>query len=206
MAGFCLEKFRCVHPIRQGFPYCLNKPVLVCYIQIRLKFIRGIIHAMNQTEIPLTEPLPALPAGEPPVAQPASSPEELKQQPKIVFILVGVVVLLLVLLIGGTYVLLLPGIDTAKVRDLFIIYMGFQSLVIGLALVILMIQLARLINLLQNEIKPILDSTNETVNHLRGTTMFLSDHIVDPVIKLNEYLAGITEALGLVGLFRRKKK
>ena len=161
---------------------------------------------MNQTEITLTEPIPALPAGEPPVAQPASSPEEPKQQRKMVFIIVGVVVLLLVLLIGGTYVLLLPGIDTAKVRDLFIIYMGFQSLVIGLVLVILMIQLARLINMLQNEIKPILDSTNETVNHLRGTTMFLSDHIVDPVIKLNEYLAGITQALGLVGLVRRKKK
>lgn len=161
---------------------------------------------MDQTAIPQPEPLPALPAGETPTPSPATSPEELKQQRKIVFIIVGVVVLLLVLLIGGTYVLLLPGIDTARVRDLFIIYMGFQSLVIGLVLIILMIQLARLINLLQNEIKPILDSTNETVNHLRGTTMFLSDHMVDPVIKLNEYLAGITEALGLVGLFRRKKK
>jgi len=46
--------------------------------------------------------------------------------------------------------------------------MAFESLIIGVTLVILMIQLATLINLLQNEIKPILNSTNETVNTLKG--------------------------------------
>lgn len=162
---------------------------------------------MIETE-PSTQPapLPELPVGEVYGSQTAADLEENKKQRKIIITLVIVVVVILALFIGGTYVLLLPGIDTAKVRDLFIIYMGFQSLVIGLVLIILMIQLARLINLLQNEIKPILDSTNDTVNHLRGTTMFLSDHMVEPVIKLNEYLAGISEALGVFGLLRRKKK
>ncbi len=162
---------------------------------------------MIQSEIPVQPaPLPEIPAREMIPVQSATSPDEAKPQRKFVFIIVGVVLLLLVFLAGGTYILLLPTIDTAKVRDLFIIYMGFQSLVIGLVLIILMIQLARLINLLQNEIKPILDSTNETVSHLKGTTMFLSEHMVGPVIKLNEYLAGISEALGMVGLLRRRKK
>jgi amino acid permease len=67
--------------------------------------------------------------------------------------------------------------------------MALESLLLGVALVILIIQLAILINLLQNEIKPILNSTNETVNTLRGTATFLSDNLVEPVIKLNEYLA-----------------
>jgi hypothetical protein len=162
---------------------------------------------MIETE-PIIQPAPSpeLPGGDIRIEQPALEAGEGKQPRNLIVPLVVVAVVLLALLIGGTYVLLLPGTDTARVRDLFIIYMGFQSLVIGLVLIILMIQLARLINLLQNEIKPILNSTNETVNHLRGTTMFLSDHMVAPVIKLNEYLAGISEALGVVGLLRRKKK
>lgn len=162
---------------------------------------------MIETE-PSTQTAPPLelPGGEPYPNQVATNPEDIKGQRKVIFAIVGVVLVLLVLFIGGTYVLLLPGIDTARVRDLFIIYMGFQSIVIGLVLIILMIQIARLINLLQNEIKPILDSTNDTVNHLRGTTLFLSEHMVGPVIKLNEYLAGLSEALGVFGLLRRKKK
>ena len=79
---------------------------------------------------------------------------------------------------------------TAVIRDVFIIFMALESLVIGMVLIVLVFQLARLTNLLQNEIKPILDSTNETVSTLRGTTKFLSDNLAEPVIKLNEYLAG----------------
>ena len=64
---------------------------------------------------------------------------------------------------------------------------------IGVVLVILITQLAILINLIQNEIKPILQATNETVNTLKGTTAFVSDHLAEPVIKLNEYLAGLSK-------------
>jgi hypothetical protein len=61
------------------------------------------------------------------------------------------------------------------------------------------IQVAGLINLLQNEVKPILESTSETVNNLRGTTQFLSENLVEPVIKLNSYLAGLRKILGIFG-------
>jgi amino acid permease len=73
--------------------------------------------------------------------------------------------------------------------------MALASLVLGIALVVLIIQLAVLINLLQNEIRPILDSTNETVNTLKGTTQFISDNITEPVIKLNQYLAMIKKLI-----------
>ena len=71
---------------------------------------------------------------------------------------------------------------------------------------VLVIQVANLINLLQNEIKPILDSTNETVSTLRGTTEFLSDNVVEPVIKMNEYFAGLQQALKVIGLARGKRE
>ncbi|MBM3146136.1 MAG: hypothetical protein FJ010_14420 [Chloroflexi bacterium] len=110
---------------------------------------------------------------------------------------------LLALLAAGIVFLMQPTTDTARFRDVFIIFMALESIVIGLALVILIVQIARLINLLQNEIKPIIDSTNETVSTLRGTTRFLSDNLVEPVIKLNEYLAGLGH---FVRFIRPKKK
>jgi len=82
--------------------------------------------------------------------------------------------------------------------------MALESLLIGAVLVILIVQVARLTNLLQNEIKPILDSTNETVSTLRGTTEFLSDNLVQPVIKLNEYIAAVQRLLELLGIGKRK--
>ncbi|PKO13879.1 MAG: hypothetical protein CVU39_16865 [Chloroflexi bacterium HGW-Chloroflexi-10] len=87
---------------------------------------------------------------------------------------------------------------TSRIRDVFIIFMALESLLLGIALTVLIIQLAVLINVLKNEVKPILDTTNETMNNLRGTTTFLSNNIVEPVIKLNEYLAGFRKLLDLV--------
>jgi len=110
-------------------------------------------------------------------------------------LLVGILVAGLVLLIGAN------NETTGKVRDIFIIFMALESLVVGVALIILMIQLAVLINLLQNEIRPILESTNQTVNTLRGTVSFLSNNLVEPVIKLNTYLAGVKK---VYDLFRGK--
>ncbi len=92
-----------------------------------------------------------------------------------------------------------PAMAT-NVRDIFIIFMAFESLIIGAALVVLVIQIASLINLLQNEVKPILQSTSETVNTLRGTTEFLSENLVEPVIKLNSYLAGLRKFFDLFGI------
>lgn len=132
--------------------------------------------------------------------------ESSSEQKKILFFVILFVVLLLVLIGAGIYFLVQPTTDTAKVRDIFIIFMALESLLIGFALVILMVQLARLINLLQNEIKPILNSTQDTVGHLRGTTVFLSENLVEPVMKLNEYMAGFTQLLSVVGLAKKGKK
>jgi hypothetical protein len=102
---------------------------------------------------------------------------------------------------------MLPSTDintVARIRDVFIIFMALESLLIGFVLVILIVQLARLMNLIQNEVKPILDSTNETVNNLRGTTAFLSANLVEPVIKLNEYLAALQKFTEILGIGRKR--
>jgi hypothetical protein len=120
----------------------------------------------------------------------------------VTFLIIGVVVLL-VLLGLAIFFLLQPSTPTDRIRDVFIIVVALESLVIGAALIILIVQLASLINLLQNEVRPILSATNETVNHLRGTAEFLGENVVEPVIKLNGYLAGMNRVIELMGI---KKK
>ena len=117
-------------------------------------------------------------------------------------VIIGVVILLALLGLA-IFFLLQPATPTDKIRDIFIIVVALESLVIGVALVILIIQLAGLINLLQNEVKPILKATTDTVNHLRGTAEFLGENVVEPVIKLNGYLAGLYRMLEMMGV---KKK
>ncbi len=112
-------------------------------------------------------------------------------------------VILLALLGAAIYFLLQPATPTDRIRDVFIIVVALETLVIGVALIVLIVQLASLINLLQNEVRPILHATSETVNTLRGTAEFLGESVIEPVIKLNGYLAGMQRMLELMGI---KKK
>lgn len=129
--------------------------------------------------------------------------EQEKQMKRTMTAVIIGAVILLVLLGLAIYYLLQPASPTDKIRDIFIIIVALESLVIGVALIVLIVQLASLINLLQNEVRPILKATNDTVNNLRGTTEFLGENVVEPVIKLNSYLAGLNRMLELMGI--RKK-
>lgn len=137
--------------------------------------------------------------------QPSRSNETARKQ-KIVLlgIIAGSVLLISLLIIGAIY-LASPSTPTERIRDIMIIFMALEFMILGLTLVILIIQLAALINLLQNEIKPILESTNETANTLRGTAIFLSDNLTEPVIKINEYAFALYRLFELIGIKRKKR-
>ena len=152
----------------------------------------------------------ATPLPQQPTTPPPPTPEELaaireaeQKQKTIIASVIAGIVFIVALLIVAIVLLLQPSAPTAKIRDVFIIVVALESLVIGVALIVLVVQLASLINLLQNEVRPILHATNETVNTLRGTAEFLGENVVEPVIKLNGYLAGLTRMLELMGI---KKK
>jgi hypothetical protein len=87
---------------------------------------------------------------------------------------------------------------TAQIRDWAIIILAVESIVIGIALIALAIQMYSLIRLVRDEIKPMLESTNETANTVRGTTLFVSETVVSPVVNILSYfsaLRGIVRAL-----------
>ena len=126
--------------------------------------------------------------------------EQERKQKQMMAGIIAIVVLLVALLGVAIYFLLQPATPTNKIRDVFIIVVALETLVIGVALIVLVVQLASLINLLQNEVRPILHATSETVNTLRGTAEFLGENVVEPVIKLNGYLAGLKRMLELLGV------
>jgi uncharacterized membrane protein len=117
-------------------------------------------------------------------------------------VLIGVLAGLAVLLIVGAgcvvYLFVQQPVLAQTWRDIFIIFMAFEFMFIGAALAVLMIQLAVLTNLLKNEVSPILQATQETVSTVRGTAVFVSENITEPVIKLNSYLAGLEKVLSVV--------
>lgn len=157
----------------------------------------------NGTPPPSPAPAPAVPSPATPAQEPGLTP---RQRAILIGVGIGLLVLLGLLIAGAIYLVNNPA-QAATVRDVFIIFMALETMIIGVAMVILMIQLATLTNLLKNEIKPILEATQETVNTVRGTTLFVSENLTEPIMKLNSYVAGlskIVETLGNLGsIFRR---
>ncbi|HMN31705.1 MAG TPA: hypothetical protein PKE45_26385 [Caldilineaceae bacterium] len=72
---------------------------------------------------------------------------------------------------------------SATVRDIAIIIIAIQTIVIGVLLGVLIWQLWRLAQMIQTEIKPIVADTQETLSTVRGTTTFVSDSVVNPVVR-----------------------
>lgn len=111
----------------------------------------------------------------------------------------GVLLVVLIALAAvAVWAMLRNPAQTETIRDVVIVFMAAEGLIIGLALVLLIIQLARLTALLQNEIRPILTSTQETLDTVRGTTAFLGNNLVDPVIKANSSLAAVRRVINLL--------
>ncbi len=136
----------------------------------------------------------------------SSKSDESSRKQRIIFVgIISGTILLIGIIVIGAILLANPSAPTERIRDIVIIFMALEFMVLGLTLVILIIQLAALINLLQNEIKPILDSTNETANTLRGTAIFLSENLTEPVIKINEYVFALYRLLELIGIRRKKR-
>lgn len=110
---------------------------------------------------------------------------------------IGIVVLLLVLVLVLIFLLNHPD-TTSTVRDLFIIVLAFESLVTGTLLVVLIYQLITLIRMLRDDLRPMIESTNETLNTVRGTATFVSQRVTKPAIAASGYAAGIGRSLGVL--------
>jgi hypothetical protein len=138
---------------------------------------------------------------------PELSPEPIDKRPMI-YGAVFAVVFILIFLGVGVWLFFNP-VATAILRDIFIIYLGLGAFVVILLLIVLVvitaylvIKVNDLVRLLDREIKPILLKLQETAGTVQGTTTFISDHAVQPIIStVSTYAA----ARAIVrSLFRRQ--
>jgi hypothetical protein len=75
-------------------------------------------------------------------------------------------------------------------RDLAIIFLALESIVTLTLLTILIWQIWRLTKMLQTEILPVIRDAQDTVSTVRGTTTFVSDSVVTPVVSATSKVAG----------------
>lgn len=93
----------------------------------------------------------------------------------------------------------------ALIRDVAIIVLAFESLVIGVLLILLIIQMRSLAKMLQEEIQPILDSAQETATTVRGTTVFISNTFVKPFIRAAGYASAANRVMRVLTLRKRRR-
>lgn len=86
----------------------------------------------------------------------------------------------------------------AFVRDLAIILLAVESLLVGIVLIVLVWEVRNLAKLLREEIKPILESADETARTVRGTTVFVSENLVNPVVRISGFASGVMQALRIL--------
>lgn len=123
----------------------------------------------------------------------------------------GLIALILVIFAVGVGVAVFAstGPTAARlsmIRDVFIIVLALEFILIIIALVILILQITRLIVMLQNEVKPILRDTRETVDSAKGTAQFVGKNVARPVINAQGFLAGSMVFIREVGGIRRAIK
>jgi len=90
------------------------------------------------------------------------------------------------------------AITLTLVRDIAIIVLALESLVIGFLLILLAIQIRGLAKMLEEEVKPILDSAQETVSTVRGTTSFVSDTLIVPLVRAASFATALSKVIGVL--------
>ena len=109
------------------------------------------------------------------------------------------VILGLALLVGAVWgIVWLARTQAATVeavRDILLIALALESCLFGVVLLLMLMMIVRLVNMLEFEIKPILEKTNETIGTIRGTTSFVSQNVVKPVTEARVQMAGLRRAI-----------
>jgi len=118
--------------------------------------------------------------------------------------LIGIIILLFVV----TLLLAANNIEQTEqvirlLRDLMIIFLALEGILVILALAILIIQIAQLVNIIQNEVQPILENTQDAVETANVTVRFVSKNVASPLIAFSGFFAGLSSLFSnLFGLRR----
>jgi hypothetical protein len=130
----------------------------------------------------------------PPESPGPLTPEERAAKRTQTIIIAGAVIFLVALVVAIVLMASYPN-ATQVVRDIAIVFVAVETFLIGLAMILLIFQIQVLIQVLRDEIQPLLRSVNDTASTVRGTTEFVSHNMVSPIIKAAGFAAGARRVL-----------
>lgn len=100
-------------------------------------------------------------------------------------------------------------------RDVVIIIWGILGIIFFAAGIVLFYVVYRLLrgaagmatDIVEENVKPLLTTVQSTVQSARGTTAYIGDRLVDPIIRITAFVAGVRRGFSvLVGIVRRGQR
>lgn len=105
--------------------------------------------------------------------------------------------------------------DLQELRDLIIVIFGILGiLVLVVTLVVVLVVgfaarglIGALRGVISAQLSPTLDSARQTMDDIRGTTAFITDTAVSPIIRVYAFVGGVRRGLAsLLGLTLRRRR
>jgi hypothetical protein len=123
---------------------------------------------------------------------------------KMIFIVSIAILVVVALLVAAGFFLYSRPQATTFLRDIAIIILAFETLVVIFFLGVVTVLLIYVILTLEREIKPVLNATSETVYTVRGTTTFVSDTVVSPIMKAASIFGAVKGAVEAIAGLRTR--
>ena len=100
-----------------------------------------------------------------------------------------------------------------ELRDLIIIIWGILGIVfVAVALILTVVVgltarglMSSVQSLLRDDVQPTLRSARQTVDSIRGTTSFVSETAVAPVIRVYGVVSGVRRFMSVLGGFKKRR-
>jgi hypothetical protein len=154
-------------------------------------------HPSSAPSTPSPDKVPALP--EPTQEESStgiSAGLSASRKPAIIAAVVAFIILAALIVIG---VLLFNHPPVAAVlRDIFIILLGIQSMIIGLLMIVAVVaiiyvalKLYDLTQFIENELRPMLERADDAIRTVQSRAVFMSDTAVKPVIEVMSYVSAV---------------
>jgi hypothetical protein len=121
-----------------------------------------------------------------------------------IFIVIIAFVVIVALLVGAGFFLYSRPQATTFLRDIAVIVLAFETLLVIFFLGVVTVLLIYVILILEREIKPVLNATSETVHTVRGTTTFVSDAVVSPIMRVASMVGAVKGAARAITGLRPK--
>jgi hypothetical protein len=147
--------------------------------------------------VPVPEGVPALPGPTPKESSAeVSAGLGASRKPAIIAAVVALVILVALIAVG-VYLFFNPPV-AAVLRDIFIILLGIQTMIIGLLLIVAVVaiiyvalKMYDLTQFVENELRPIIRRADDAIRTVHSRTVFISDTAVKPVIEVMSFTSAL---------------